>query len=182
VFVCVFRSGAAGENPCVRWPAGDVGLLAKSLGFAVVSFLAGPIIPAGFAIYYWINTGFLEIIDQAILFELGLAAVGYWLLVFISMTMNGWKGAQPDAVFRLAFRLGVWGLLGPAIAYVLLLIHGPWALFAIQSGHHTAPAWLLLFFCWCTLLYGLTFLFRWVGVRLYRAKNAKKAKALQPAT
>src|SRR5207302_9806146 len=26
LFVCVLRSGAAGEPPCVRWPAGDFSL------------------------------------------------------------------------------------------------------------------------------------------------------------
>ena len=111
----------------VHWPGADLKILFESLLAALLSFVAGPIVPAAVGFFFWIHSGDLTLIDHLILLELATATVGYWLLVFFSASLNdSWSSLLPEAVIRQARQLGV-GTTFIALGIVL-------AIFFFTSG------------------------------------------------
>src|SRR5262249_59313021 len=82
---CVLTSAAAGEVGTILWPGGDVFLVARSVVLWVLCFLAGPVVFAGAAFLYWLNSGDLQPVDWLVLGELGILAVGYWIFALLSV-------------------------------------------------------------------------------------------------
>jgi hypothetical protein len=164
---CTFRSGMCGEVTVVRWPAGDVLLVVRSLLALVLSFLAGPIIPLAVALYYWLHAGRLDAIDSAILLELLFTAVGWWFLTFLSVSRrHRWSDINPGIVLKRAYQLGYrcLGVLGLLFAFTLF--HGLIAVVALESP---AGGDLMLMLVGAVgSLFCMTFLIRWVGICVHR--------------
>ncbi len=169
VFQCVLFSAGQGEFGLVRWPGGDLRLVLHSVIACVLSFLAGPVVPLVVAVMFWLNAGDLELVDYLILLQLGVVALGYWLLAFASVTINDrLRDVAPGAVVHLVRRIGLRALGVAAVAAFLIYGHLVWALTAVEEGHRSGAGWFLLIIIWSCLLYCVIFLLRWLGLCWYR--------------
>jgi hypothetical protein len=82
-------------------------------------FLAGPIVPAGVAVWFFLNSGDLEWVDRLILVELSVVTMGLWVLALVAVAENSrLRDANPAAVARLAGRLDWRGWLAVLLAAV----------------------------------------------------------------
>src|SRR5205823_5375843 len=81
----VFASAVSGEVGEVRWPGRDVVAALWSGARWLICFLAGPVIPAGVSVLYWIRCGELTLLDWMILAELHMVAVGAWFLLLVTV-------------------------------------------------------------------------------------------------
>jgi hypothetical protein len=150
----------------------------------VLSFLAGPVVLALVAFFFWLDSGDFGFVDCLILWELGLVAVGYWALALMAM----WEGerfreANPVAVVRLVRAEG-YRVLGAALLMALVVVsHGLLAVGAVESLHQNIGGWFLLIGCWAGQLFWLLFLLRWLGVSRFRALKARKreGEAAEPS-
>ena len=166
---CVLASAMAGEVGHIRWPGRNVDLALRSGVRWLVCFLAGPVVPAGTSVLYWIHAGELGLLDWIILVELNILAISVWFLLLLAANQqNRLRDINPVRVIELIRRLGQ-RLLGLAVfAAAVVLAHGWLASLALEKVHHeTALGWLLLFLSWISGMFFATFLFRWVGVWLY---------------
>jgi hypothetical protein len=147
---------------------------------AVLSFLAGPVVLLAVAFFFWLESGELEFVDRLILWELCLAAVGYWALALLAMWEGGrFRDANPAAVWSLIRRAGRRVPLAAALGALAVVAHGRAALGALEELHR-APVggWFTLTLCWAGLLSCLLFLLRWLGVSRFRAwRRGRKRRA-----
>jgi hypothetical protein len=127
--------------------------------------LAGPVLPAAAALWYWFTTGDLVFLDWLVLAELGVLAVGYWLLAVVVVTRSGrLLNATPFEVARLAHRLNWRAALAILAASALALALGRLALAAIPTFHEDVfEGWLLLAGLWVGGLTAATGLFALLG-------------------
>jgi hypothetical protein len=163
---CTFDAGAAGETRYVHWPGRDQGLVVHSGVTWLVSFLAGPVVLAGVALAYWIHCGRPALVDWFILAELGVLAVGYWLLAVLAVRQKDrLLDANPARVAELVERLG-WQVV------LAVVLAAAWAVAAVvvvflgvtELHRHVMEGGLVLFAAWGGGLFGATFLFRLLGV------------------
>lgn len=164
-------SALAGEGPASCWPGWSAVLPLKSAGRWLFCFLAGPIVPAGIAGYYWLNGGDLKALDWAILAELGIFAVAYWFLAIVSANeRNRLRDANPLRVAQLVHRLNYRAFVPVLVAPALVIPHVLLGLLALTLLHQELfSGWLLLAACWCSILFWAAFLFRLLGVWCYHA-------------
>jgi hypothetical protein len=164
-----FLSALAGEVGRIRWPGRDVRLALKSEARWLICFLAGPILPAGASLLFWIHGGDLRLFDWLILAETTILALSYWLLLLWAVhEKDRLRDLNPLRIGALLDRLGQRVLTLAFCASVLGLADGWLASVALVKLHvDAALGWLLLFFCWAGGMFFATFLFRWVGVSLY---------------
>jgi hypothetical protein len=172
---CVLASAAAGEARVIRWPGADLPLVLRSGAAALVGFLAGPVVPVAAAFLFWLHSGDLEWVDHLILWELGLVAVGCWVLAVLAVQQNGrLRDANPFAVARLARQLGRRGWLAVTLITLCVLLHLRLALGALEDLHHGLLGLMLLTwwgFWWSAWV---VFLLRWYGLsRFWAAKGAE---------
>ncbi len=168
--VCALTSALAGQGPGVYWPGRHiVSALAACLRW-LVCFLAGPVVPATLAGYFWLWGGDLTGLDWAILAELCVLAIAYWLLAVVQSTESGrLRDANPLRIAQLVQRLRYRAAVPVLVAPALVLAHGLVALFSLAELHRfTLGGWLLLACCWGSGLFWATFLFRLLGVWCYR--------------
>ena len=166
---CALISGMAGEVGGIRWPGRNIGLALKSGARWLICFLAGPVLPAGASLLFWIHGGDLRFFDWLILAETSVLTLSVWLLLLWAVNdKNRLRDMSPLRVGVVVDRLGPRVVALALGASVLALANG-WLLgMALVQLHHEAVlGWLLLFVCWAGGLFFATFLFRWVGVRLY---------------
>ncbi len=165
---CVLRSAVVGAPPHVIWPEGD---LLQMIGGTVrwlVGLLVGPGVLLLAVFYYWLWCGDLDWLNGLILAELSLAAVGYGLFVLLAVTRGRLWDANPVTVALLVHALGPGAAAFAAAAWLLVLVHGWWALTVIQnlqpgvSGASVVAVMLIL--CWFSILCGTTFLLRLLGL------------------
>jgi len=166
---CVFASAMAGEVGYVRWPGRDINLALKSGAKWLICFLAGPVVPAGASLLYWIYCGDLAFLDWLILTELNILALGSWLLLLLAVNQHDrLSDLNPVRVVEMIHRVGHRLMAWAVFASVLMLAHGWWACAALEKVHHDfASGWLLLLLSWVSGMFFATFLFRWVGVWFY---------------
>ena len=162
----------AGEGPAHFWLGWSAGLPLKSGTRWLFCFLAGPIVPAGLAGYFWLYGGDLTAWDWAIVAELSTFAAGYWFLAIISANeRNRLRDANPVRVAQLAQRLGYRAVVPLLIAPTIWFAHALLGLVALTTLHELVFAgWLLLAACWCSALFWSAFLFRLLGVWCYYTK------------
>jgi hypothetical protein len=167
---CALISALAGEGcaPCLpRWKAPD-----PMISFVrwLFCFFAGPIVPAGLAVYFCIYGGDLTAVDWGIVAELSVVAVGYWFLCIVSANeRNRLRDANPvrvaQLVQRLTYRAIVPLLIAPALGFGHVLL----GYFALATLHEKIfVGWLLLACCWGSALFWSAFLFRLLGVWCFR--------------
>ncbi len=168
----VLASAASGEAEPLRKATRKVGLAARSFAVWMLCFLAGPIVPAALAVFFWINSGDLEWIDWAILAELGVVSGAYWLFVMLSVSRTGrLRDVNPLEVFDLIGRLGFRAMALVLGASVFLIAHVVLSILAVQ-GFHEEPGLgaSLLFAFLASALFWATFFFRLLGVWCYRLR------------
>jgi hypothetical protein len=163
---CVMASGIAGEYRHVRWPGRKINMALKSCAVWAICFLAGPIVPIGVALLFWLRAGELEVLDWLILAELIIVALSYWILVLLTVNArDGLINVHPLRVAEQASRMG-WRSIGVAVAGgFLALLHGLIAFAAIGDlQKELSGGWFLLILCCVSGMFWATFLFRLLGV------------------
>jgi hypothetical protein len=162
-------SAMAGEVGHIRWPGRNVGLALQSGSRWLICFLAGPVVPAGAALLYWLHGGDLVFLDWIILAELNILAISGWFLLLLAVHQNNrLRDINPVRVAELIHRLGHRLVAVAVLASVIGLAHGWLASVALEKVHHdVAEGWLLLLLCWASGMFFATWLFRWVGVWIY---------------
>lgn len=169
LFDCILSCAGAGEYRLVKYPGIDLGMPGAAEWLSC--FLAGPVLPAGFAVYYWQRCGDPDLIDYLILAQLAAVSFAYWLLeVLAAREQGGWL-ASPAAVMKVLDRLGPRSLLaavgGPLVGYAYLhfLLAGVkrWHL----DGLFGLPVLTLASFVG---MFATTFLLRLLGVWSYRSR------------
>ncbi len=169
---CALTSALAGQGPAPWWPGWNAPFPLKSSVRWLFCFLAGPIVPAGLAVYFCVYGGDLTALDWGIVAELSVLAAGYWFLAIVSANeRNRLRDANPVCVAklmqRLHYRAVVPVLIAPAVAFVHALV----IFFALDSLHpHVVLGWLVLTICWGSVLFWSAFLFRLLGVWCYYTK------------
>jgi hypothetical protein len=166
---CVLTSAMAGETRRIRWPGRDVGLALKSGAGWLVCFLAGPIVPAGAGLLFWIHGGDFQLLDWIILAEAGILAIACWFLLLLAVNQNDrLSDASPVRVAGIIQHLGHRVVVLAVFAGVLGLLHGWLAIVALAQTHEElALGFFLLFLCWTSAVYFAAFLFRWAGLWFY---------------
>jgi hypothetical protein len=172
---CGLTSALAGEGPASCWPGWGAALPLKSAVRSLYCFLAGPIVTAGIAGYFWLFGGDLNALDCVILMELGIFTVAYWFLAIISANeQNRLRDANPLRVALLIHRLNYRAVVPVFLAPALMIPHVLLGLFALTLVHQELfSGWLLLAACWCSMLFWAAFLFRLLGVWCYRIPSLR---------
>jgi hypothetical protein len=166
---CVLASAAAGQAGVVSWPGRDLLLALKSCLWWLLAFLAGPVLPAAIVPVYWLYVGELTTLDWIILGELGVLAVGYWLLAILAVSRSDRvSDLNPLRVLRLAERLGYRAWVAAFAASLLGIGTVLLVLAALPLVHANGVAGVLLVFVWGGTLFVATFLFRLLGVWCHR--------------
>lgn len=168
---CALTSALAGKGPASYLPSWSAADPLKSAVRWLFCFFAGPIVPAGLAVYFCLYGGDLTVLDWAIVVELGVLAAAYWFLAIVSANERSrLRDANPIRVAqlmqRLKSRVAVPALLAPVLAFAHALV----VFFALASLHEHTSAWLLLVACWGSALFWSSFLFRLLGVWCYYIK------------
>lgn len=166
---CVLASSASGQAGVVSWPGRDFGLALKSCLWWLLAFLAGPVLPATIAPLYWTYVGEVTTLDWIILGELGVLAIGYWLLAVLAVSRSDRvSDLNPLRVLKLAERLGYRAWVAALAASVLGVCAVLLVLGTLPLLHVNAVAGVLLVFIWGGTLFFATFLFRLLGVWCHR--------------
>jgi hypothetical protein len=157
----------------VAWAGANLAQVGRSLAKWLACFLAGPVLPAAGALWYWLACGDPDAVDYALLGELVVAALAWWLLTLLSVSEAGLAGFNPVRVGRLVHRMG-WRAL-PSLAAPLAGLGLGWlALTAVEEQHREAAVgFLLLAALWLTLLSAGTFLLRLLGVWCHRTRRGQ---------
>jgi hypothetical protein len=175
---CALTSALAGKGPASYLPSWKAADPLKSGVRWLVCFFAGPIVPAGLAVYFCLYGGDLTTVDWAIVVELGVLAAAYWFLAIISANERSrLRDANPVRVAQLVERLKYRALVPVLIAPALGFAHALVCLLALAGLHQHAAAWLLLVACWGSALFWSAFLFRLLGVWCYYAAPSKPVRA-----
>jgi hypothetical protein len=184
LFDCFLSCAGAGEYRLVKYPGIDLGM--PGAASWLLCFLAGPVVPAAFAVWYWQRCGDPDVLDVLILAQLAAATIAYWLLEVLAAREGGGWAASPVAVMKLLDRLGPRSLLaavgGPLVGYFYLhfLVIGVkrWhvdGLFGLPS----------LVMAGIVGTFTTTFLLRLLGVWSYRSRppeeRSEKPDAKPPA-
>jgi hypothetical protein len=181
---CVLAFGAVGEATELGFRGQDLRLVLKIAVRWLSCFLAGPVAPTIAAVLYWFYGGDLGVLDWAIIAELGVLAVGWWLLTVLAVSQRDrLLDANPVRVAEVVRRLGFRVVLIAGVAGVLVLGHGLAAFGALEQLHinlGVGLGWLLL--CWISLLSWATFLLRLLGLWCHRSPGWDKGSALLSGT
>lgn len=147
-------------------PSRDLGPALKSALQWCVCFLAGPIVPIGIGIGFWIYGGVFTVIDWLIVAELVSLAASYWLFALASVHQNDClRDANPYRVFDLIHRLGYRAAVIGLFASALALTHGFAGLVTLAALQQNAGGGWLSLAGWCISgMFWATLLFRLLGV------------------
>lgn len=177
---CALISALAGEGPALYWPISRLADPLRSGARCLFCFVAGPIVPAGIAVYFCFYGGDLTVLDWAIVAELSVFAVGYWFLAIVSVNeRNRLRDASAirvaQLIQRLHYRVIVPALVAPAWAFAHALV----VFFALDRLHQNFAAVLLLAACWGSALFWSAFLFRLLGVWCYYTKPTEPIESIR---
>jgi hypothetical protein len=169
-----FAAGRTGQAGYVAWPQRGLTQAVRSGAQAVVCYLAGPVVPAVVALWFWLNSGDFTWVDWSIVAELGILGVGYWALTLMAVQERGrFRDANPAAVVRLVARLGWRVLLAALLLAVVVIGHGLLAIAAVEELHRGPRGWMLLVGCFAGQFFWMVLLLRWLGVSSYRASKRR---------
>jgi hypothetical protein len=170
---CVVTSATVGEAQEIRWPGWQLRLAFKSCGVWLVCFLAGPIVPAAVAFFFWLYGGDPAFVDWLIIVELGSVALGLWLLNLLAVSQRDHlRDLHPERIAQLVKRLGypvILIALGAALAG-LGLCYG--VLVALATFH--SDVWIglaELTGSWLAIVGFTSFILRWLGVWCYHKRR-----------
>ena len=138
-------------------PSRDIGPALRSSLVWVACFLAGPVIPAALAFFYWLYGGAYSLVDWLIELELCSLAVSYWLFALVSVHEHDrLRDLNPVRVADLVHRLGYRAAVLAALASAFALVHGAFIL--------SEPSWMQTGGACLSGMACATFLFRLTGV------------------
>jgi hypothetical protein len=161
----VLYFGSNGETRRICWPGPKSLMPLRSLAAAFGSFLAGPVAFVVVGVWFWIHSGELQFVDDVIFWELSLACLFSWCLGFTTVSLRGrWRGLWPGAVADVAAHLGRTGLKILLAGLVIFGLHAFFAIAVVETILSTPATWFLFFFWWLSILFWLTFTFRWLGL------------------
>lgn len=168
----VLASGAAGETGFVRWPGTDLRLIVWALAAWLVGFLAGPIVFAAAALWFWLYAGDPGVLDWLVIIELCVAGTIHWLLALVAIHQGDrLADVNPVCVGRLVRRLGYRAVLGTVGGAAIGLAVGHTLLSALTAlRENPVRGWILLFAGWLVCVAWLTFLFRMLGLWCFRSR------------
>jgi hypothetical protein len=168
---CVLISSAAGEAWEVPWPGRDMALVLKATALWLGCFLAGPVVPAIGAFFYWLHGGELGALDWIILAELVIVALAYWFLLIVAVSRRQWLlDANPLRVAGLLETVGLRVLFAAGFVAAAVLALGLGIVLSLERFHvNMAGGLVCLFLCWLGVLIGTTFVFRVVGLWCHRS-------------
>jgi hypothetical protein len=169
---CVLASAVAGEVYYIVLSGSPLTVVLRSGLKWLTCFLAGPVVFAAAATFYWFRCGDPTPLDYLILTELGVVAVAYWVFSLLSFTDGGRLGdLNPLAVADVAHRLGRWALLAAVLASLVALAH-VWLLVTAVAAVHTDPVQglTLLTVGWMSAMYWSTLFCRLFGVLWHRRR------------
>lgn len=166
---CVLTSAMAGETRRIRWPGRDVGLALKNGASWLFCFLAGPVLPAGAGLFFWVYGGDFEVLDWIILAEANIVALAGWFLLVLAVNENDRLfHASPLRVTGMIQRFGHRLVALAVFVGGLGLFHGWLASVAVTQSHDDVLlGFFLLLLCWTSAIYWAAFLFRWAGLWFY---------------
>jgi hypothetical protein len=169
---CVLASAAAGDVGFVRWPGADLRILIRALAAWTLCFLAGPVVFAVIAVWFWIHAGDPTWVDWSIIAELWIIALTHWLLTLVAVHQGDrLRDANPvrvgDVIRRLGYRVvaatvgaaGISLLLGLLITDALPMVH-----------EDSVQGWFFLVLGWLGALAWLTFFFRLLGLWCFQSR------------
>jgi hypothetical protein len=162
----VLSTAAAGEPPHGGWRVWDVRLWLRGTGLWLAALFAGPVELAVLGFYYWMECGDLTLLDGLILIEIGIAAVACGLFALAAMTCVRPAEFNPLRAVELAQRLGRRGAALVLFTSAAVLVLGWLMLGAIEKMHSPRGGfggWLLLVFCWLSVLFVASFVLRLLG-------------------
>jgi hypothetical protein len=173
-FDCVLASAVAGEVYYILWSGSPLLACLRSGVKWITCFLAGPVLFALGAIFYWLRCGDPALVDWLILAELGVVGLTYWFFGALSLTDSGRpRDLNPLAVADLAHRLGLRALAVALSAALVLLLHGWLILRSVADVHSDAARGLvILAVAWLSAIYWSTFFCRLLGVWCHRCRLA----------
>jgi hypothetical protein len=181
-FDCVLSSAVLGEIYYIRW-SGNALFTVLRVGIKwLTCFLTGPVLFAGAAVAYWFECGEAGVIDWMIMIELGIVAIGYHLLVLLSLTDRGrLRDLNPLAVADLAQRLGRDALIVIGGGAALLLGHAVLLVTGVATMHTTPPlGWSLLAGGWLSAVFCSTFFCRLFGIWCHHSRRPRLGEAVLP--
>jgi hypothetical protein len=171
---CVVTSAAVGEAQYIRWPGRELRLAFKSCGVWLSCFLAGPVVPALTAFFFWLHAGDPIILDWLILVELGSVSAGLWLFNVLAVSQNDRLGdLHPERIVQLVQRLSYEVLLVILGAGFVTIALGCGIVFALANLQ--TQVWLglaALLGSWIAILGFASFILRWLGVWCYHKRRA----------
>jgi hypothetical protein len=135
----VLAAALAGEcaATCNTWYDWRVNL--RRCAIWLLAFLAGPVLYAGVAAWFWLQIGDLNLVDFSILFELVGVITGYWLLGVIAAEEAKSLLASPSSIIALFWRLGWRGVLTVLLAPVLAYLPVRFVIGAANEMHRMPP-------------------------------------------
>jgi hypothetical protein len=177
---CVLGAAALGETRHVVSPGRNLRLVMKCASTWLYCFVAGPLglVPVG--LLYWMHCGDLAFLDWLILSQIGVVAVGYWLLAVLAVARRDRTlDANPVRVAWLFALLGPRAIAAALLGSAIALVHGYLIIVAWQEFHRD-PGYgaLLLAFSCLDGLFWATFLFRLLGVWLHLAEPRHQTESI----
>jgi hypothetical protein len=170
----VLCSSAQGDAGFVCRPGfGDGAAIAWGALVSLVSFLAGPVVPAGVALLFWLNSGELTAADWLILWELATLTVAGWALGLLAAHDGGvlYSAAAAGLVRRRGWRVLAVAIAGSAA----VALFGVMALGLLEDPPEGVAVWLGLAGLAVGGLFTTVFLLRWLGLTYYYARKGRRA-------
>jgi hypothetical protein len=163
---------SSGQAGFLAWIDNDPLRILRSAVQAELCILAGPIVPAGVAFFFWLYSGDLQLVDVMILGELCFVAAAWWVLALLAVQQKDrFRDANPVAIIHFVHRHG-WRPAVAALAIALAMIAlGAQGLRAMEALHEGLHGWLGLVLCWGSLFFWVLFILRWLGVSQFHAKK-----------
>jgi hypothetical protein len=173
LFDCFLSCAGAGEYRLVKYPGIDLGM--PGAASWLLCFLAGPLVPGAFAVWYWQRCGDPDLLNVLILAQLAAVTIAYWLLEILAAREEGGWAASPVAVMKLLDRLGPRSLLaavgGPLVGYYYL----HFLVIGVKRWHVDGPFGLpSLVLAGLIGMFTTAFLLRLLGVWSYRTRPAEE--------
>jgi hypothetical protein len=173
---CVLKHGAAGQALDLFRAWRNPALIIVCAARWLACFLAGPVVPAAGALFFWMYCGEPETLDWLIVGELTVVAVAYWLLVLLAVTWGGrLRDASPVRVVEMVHRLGWPAVIAVLAAGGLALGLGAMAVPTLEELHvHPETALPRLIGCWSGGMFVAVLVFRYLGVCCHRALQSER--------
>jgi hypothetical protein len=171
-----FAAAIAGRAGYIARPTGRI--LSRAVRGGLLSlycFLAGPIVPATVAVWFWLDGGDFEWVDWLIWLELWTLALAYWTLALLAFQEYGrLRDVSPVAIVKLVRQLGYRVAAATLFISIILIGHAYVMLHSLREMHRGLGGWFFMLWCWVSLLFFLVLILRWLGVSCFQAERSKR--------